>query len=290
MKKDDCIFCKLANGEIPTNAIYEDEDFKVILDAAPATKGHALILPKEHFDNLFELEESVASRIMPLAKKVGLHMKEVLGCDGFNVLQNNGETAGQTVFHFHTHLIPRYADKPVILTWGHETFSEDEIKEICRILKAKPDQLLTRLENLVKEEKTAKKELEAYKAKAAAGAVDALCENALDVNGVKIVASNAGDVDGDSLKTMGDKIKDKLGCGVVILASTGNVKVSFVVMATDDAVKKGANSGKIVKVAAECTGGGGGGKPNMARAGGKDASKIDEALNAAQEEAKSQIK
>lgn len=130
MKKDDCIFCKLANGEIPTNAIYEDDDFKVILDAAPATRGHALILPKEHFANLFEIDDAVAAKVLPLAKKVGAHMKEVLGCDGLNVLQNNGETAGQTVFHFHTHLVPRFADGKPILEWSHEEFSEEEMGEI----------------------------------------------------------------------------------------------------------------------------------------------------------------
>ena len=97
----------------------------------------------------------------------------------------------------------------------------------------------------------AKKELESYKAKAAAGAVDELCKNALEVNGVKIVVANAGDADGDSLKTMGDKIKDKLGCGVVLLASNAGGRVNFVAMATDDAVKKGANAGKVVKAAAE---------------------------------------
>ncbi len=108
MKKDDCIFCKLANGVFPTNSIYEDEDFNVILDAGPATKGHALILPKEHYANLFELPDETASKVMVLAKKMATHMKEKLNCDGFNLVQNNGPCAGQTVFHFHYHLIPRY--------------------------------------------------------------------------------------------------------------------------------------------------------------------------------------
>ena len=130
MKKDDCIFCKLANGEIPTNAIYEDEDFKVILDAAPATKGHVLILPKEHYPDLFALDEAVAEKLFPLAKKIAARMKDVLGCDGLNVLQNNGEVAGQTVFHFHTHLVPRYADAKPILTWTHESFTEEETARI----------------------------------------------------------------------------------------------------------------------------------------------------------------
>ena len=108
MKKDDCIFCKLANGEIPTNTIYEDDDFRVFLDAAPATKGHCLIVPKEHFDNLEELDDAVGAKVFPLARKMMKLLKEKLHWEGFNVVQNNGELAGQTVFHFHTHLIPRY--------------------------------------------------------------------------------------------------------------------------------------------------------------------------------------
>ena len=126
MKKDDCIFCKLANGVIPTRKIYEDDDFTVILDAEPATKGHALILPKEHYNDLFEIDEAVAAKVMPLAKRIAARMKEVLGCDGLNVVQNNGPEAGQTVFHFHTHLIPRYAGSKHILTWTHESFTDEE--------------------------------------------------------------------------------------------------------------------------------------------------------------------
>lgn len=110
MKNDNCIFCKLANGDIPTRAIYEDDMFKVILDNAPATKGHALILPKDHAANLFELPEETATEAMKLAKKMAGKMRDILKCDGFNLLQNNGEVAGQTIFHFHVHLIPRYKD------------------------------------------------------------------------------------------------------------------------------------------------------------------------------------
>ena len=108
MKKDDCIFCKLANGEIPTNTIYEDDDFRVFLDAAPATAGHCLIVPKEHFSNLEELDDTVGAKVFPLARKMMKLLKERLHWKGFNVVQNNGELAGQTIFHFHTHLIPRY--------------------------------------------------------------------------------------------------------------------------------------------------------------------------------------
>ena len=135
MKKDDCIFCKLANGDIPTNTIYEDADFRVILDAAPATRGHALILPKDHFANLYELDENVAASAMKLAKKMVAHMTEKLHCDGFNLVQNNGECAGQTVFHFHMHLIPRYENDGAKIAWKPTNPAEEEQKKLCELLK-----------------------------------------------------------------------------------------------------------------------------------------------------------
>ena len=117
MKKDDCIFCKIANGEIPSKSLYEDERFKVILDLGPATKGHALIIPKEHADNLFELPEDTAGEAMILAKKMASRMKEKLQCDGINLVQNNGAVAGQTVSHFHLHVIPRYEEDGQKIGW-----------------------------------------------------------------------------------------------------------------------------------------------------------------------------
>ncbi|MDE7321567.1 MAG: HIT family protein [Lachnospiraceae bacterium] len=110
MKDENCIFCKIAGGEIPSRTLYEDDVFRVILDQSPATKGHALILPKNHFKNLYEIDDNTASKVLPLAKKMAAVMTEKLGCDGFNVVQNNNEIAGQTIFHFHVHLIPRYND------------------------------------------------------------------------------------------------------------------------------------------------------------------------------------
>ena len=137
MKDENCIFCKLANGDIPTNIIYEDEMFTVILDASPATKGHALILPKEHAANIYELNDETASKIFVLAKKLATKMTEILKCDGFNIVQNNGEVAGQTVFHFHMHLIPRYKGdgNGEKLCWNHVEFSTEEMTEICNMLK-----------------------------------------------------------------------------------------------------------------------------------------------------------
>ena len=132
MKDNNCIFCKLANGDIPTNSIYEDDDFKVILDADPATKGHALILPKNHFANLLEADDDVLAKALPLAKRIANRMKEQLNCAGVNIVQNNGEAAGQTVNHLHIHVIPRYEDDPdkTICGWSHQSFSEAEIKDV----------------------------------------------------------------------------------------------------------------------------------------------------------------
>ncbi|MCR5054194.1 MAG: HIT domain-containing protein [Lachnospiraceae bacterium] len=136
--KDDCIFCKLANGVIPTNSIYEDDDFKVIMDANPVSKGHALILPKEHYADIYDVDEAVAEKMYPLAKKLAKKMKEVLNCDGVNVLQNTGEAAGQSVFHIHMHVIPRYKDaknNEKLLGFVAAGLSEDEIKEIAEALR-----------------------------------------------------------------------------------------------------------------------------------------------------------
>ena len=115
--KDDCIFCKIANGEISSNTIYEDEHFRVIMDINPASKGHCIILPKTHAANLYELPDDWCKEVMPVAKKCAAVLKEVLNCEGVNVLQNNGALAGQTVFHLHVHLIPRYQDDTVEIQW-----------------------------------------------------------------------------------------------------------------------------------------------------------------------------
>lgn len=122
MKDQNCIFCKIANGEIPSAEIYCDDNFRVILDLSPASKGHALILPKEHAADLIELPDETASKAIVLAKKIGMAMKEALGCDGFNLVQNNGAAAGQTVRHFHLHVIPRYeGDGPMVVWEPHES-------------------------------------------------------------------------------------------------------------------------------------------------------------------------
>ena len=136
MKDANCIFCKIANGVIPSQTLYEDETFRVILDLGPATKGHALILPKEHHANLYELPETPAGEVMKLAKRMAAIMTERLGCEGFNLVQNNGDLAGQTVFHFHMHLIPRYRADGQKIGWKPQEVSQEELEavkdQICR--------------------------------------------------------------------------------------------------------------------------------------------------------------
>jgi len=130
MIKDDCIFCKIANGVIPSKTLYENEEFRVILDLGPATKGHALILPKNHVANLYELSDDTASKTMILAKNMAVKMTEKLGCDGFNLVQNNGEAAGQTVMHFHLHLIPRYKDDGQKILWNPTEPTQEELEAV----------------------------------------------------------------------------------------------------------------------------------------------------------------
>ena len=135
MKADNCIFCKIANGEIPAKTLYEDDQFRVILDLGPATKGHALILPKDHYADLFELPEESAGEVMKLAKRMVIKMRGKLGCEGFNLVQNNGDLAGQTVFHFHLHLIPRYQGDKVGIGWHMGELKEKDKEEILNGLK-----------------------------------------------------------------------------------------------------------------------------------------------------------
>ena len=132
--QNQCIFCKIIDGQIPSATIYEDEDFKVIMDISPAAVGHAIMLPKKHFSNLFEMDDNTASRALIVARKVATAMKEELGCDGLNILQNNGEAAGQTVFHYHIHLIPRMKEDTINLSWQQKSYGDGEAAKIAEAI------------------------------------------------------------------------------------------------------------------------------------------------------------
>lgn len=139
--KEDCIFCKIANGEIPSHTLYEDGDFKVIFDLGPATRGHALILPKKHYTNIYELDDNIASKVFVLAKKMAGAMTKAFNCDGFNVIQNNGKFAGQSVFHFHMHLIPRYINDNAIKFWEAGETTDEVLTELVEKVKSELDNI-----------------------------------------------------------------------------------------------------------------------------------------------------
>lgn len=133
---NNCIFCKIANGEIPSTTVYEDDMFRVILDLSPATEGHALILPKQHMANIYEMDETTAQKVFVLASHIATAMKKALNCDGINIVQNNGEAAGQTVFHFHMHIIPRYINDGQNINWIPGTSEPEEREKIAQKIKA----------------------------------------------------------------------------------------------------------------------------------------------------------
>lgn len=135
MKDENCIFCKILAGEIPSTAVYEDDDFKAILDVNPAARGHVIILPKNHAAHIYELPDEDASKIMIVAKKIATAIEKAYHCDGVNILQNNGEAAGQTVFHLHVHVIPRFKGDTVNIGWKQGDMPED-LDAICKEIQA----------------------------------------------------------------------------------------------------------------------------------------------------------
>ena len=127
---NDCVFCKIINGDIPSATIYENDEFKAILDRFPSNEGHVLILPKEHSANIFEIDPEKAGRLFVLGVKIAKVMKETLNLENMNVLQNNGPVAGQTVNHFHLHLIPRFAGDSVNVTWPQMDLTDEQIENM----------------------------------------------------------------------------------------------------------------------------------------------------------------
>lgn len=134
---NDCIFCKIIKGDIPSFTVYEDETFKVILDRFPAAPGHMLIIPKEHYKNMFELPDEVAAKLYPLAKNLAAKVMAVTGAEGINIVQNNGEAAGQSVHHFHLHIIPRKAGDGITLNKSsNQDTTLEELEAVLKSLQA----------------------------------------------------------------------------------------------------------------------------------------------------------
>ncbi len=131
----DCIFCKIANGEIPSATVFEDEQVRVILDLGPAARGHALVLPKEHFKDSTEAPEALLGHVMAVGASVGAAEMKAFGADGFNLIQNNGEAAGQSVFHLHLHVIPRKAGDGAVGLWKPGTTTPEEMQETAQAIR-----------------------------------------------------------------------------------------------------------------------------------------------------------
>ena len=127
--KNDCVFCGIAEGEVPSFKVYEDEQVLAFLDINPFAKGHTLVIPKEHYQGLLDTDDKVLADLITKVKKVAAHVALSLGCDGFNILQNNGAAAGQTVRHVHFHIIPRWNGNP--LTFENKKGDMDELAALA---------------------------------------------------------------------------------------------------------------------------------------------------------------
>ena len=132
-----CIFCKLAKNEIPSHKIYEDDDFLAFLDVFPSSLGHTLIIPKAHYENIFDIPEDTAANLQRLVVRTAAALKNSLGTGHINILQNNGNAAGQTVFHYHVHLIPRYEDDSINIRWTTAKHLPEEFSACVDDIKAK---------------------------------------------------------------------------------------------------------------------------------------------------------
>lgn len=136
MNENNCVFCKIISGEFSSTTVYEDENFKAIFDISPASKGHTLVLVKNHVENIFEMDEVIATNALIVIKKIATAIKEVLNCDGINIVQNNGEAAGQSVNHLHFHIIPRYTDDHVMTPWKNGSYEDGEAASLANQIKA----------------------------------------------------------------------------------------------------------------------------------------------------------
>jgi histidine triad (HIT) family protein len=135
MGHDDCIFCKVLAGELPSEKIYEDDYAVSVMDINPWTRGHAVVVPRKHAKNLFEIEDDELAHVVQAAKRVATMMRDTLDCDGVNLLQSNGAAAWQTIFHLHFHVIPRYADDPLQLPVRPQPAEPEELAAVAKVIR-----------------------------------------------------------------------------------------------------------------------------------------------------------
>ncbi len=263
---------------IVNEKIFENIDIKISEEnIEDARKMGAMALFGEKYGNVVRVVNMGGYSVELCG---GAHLTNTAQVGTFKIISENGVAAG----------IRRIEALTGTEALKYFQTQEEQLKTVCSIVKATPDNMVKRVETLVAEQKELAKELEKLKAKMAGGAVSEILNNKKEINGVTAVLAEVKEADGNALRTMGDQLKEKLGSGVIVLGSGKDGKVSLVVMATDDVVKKGVHAGNIIKAAAAVCGGGGGGRPNMAQAGGKDATKIGEALAKAEEVIGEQVK
>ena len=129
-----CIFCSIVNKEIPSSCIYEDDQVMAFLDLSQVTKGHTLVVPKKHYDNLLECDDETLAHLIQVVKMLAVRISERLNAQGVNVLNNTHEAAGQTVNHLHFHIIPRYSENDAVVIQFNESEKQD-LAELVKILK-----------------------------------------------------------------------------------------------------------------------------------------------------------
>lgn len=203
----------------------------------------------------------------------GSHLDSTAQVGSFKIISENGVAAG----------VRRMEALTGAAALRHYQYQEEQLKKVCQIVKTTPENMMKRLESLMAEQKEMAKEMEKLKAKMAGGAVEDILKQKEEIKGICVICTQVLQADANALRTMGDQLKNKLGSGIIVLASETEGKVNLLAMATEDAVKSGIHAGNIIKAAASICGGGGGGRPNMAQAGGKDVTKIGKALEKAKE-------
>jgi histidine triad (HIT) family protein len=132
MAHEDCIFCKVLSGDIPGERVYEDEHTMAVMDINPWTRGHIVVFPRKHAENLFKIEDGELEHVALAAKRVATMVRDSLDCDGVNLLQSNGRAAWQTIFHLHVHVIPRYDDDPLQLPVRPQPAEPDELAAVAK--------------------------------------------------------------------------------------------------------------------------------------------------------------
>lgn len=135
---DSCLFCKIVKGEIPSKKVYDDKDVVAFLDINPTNPGHTLVVPKKHADDLTKSSDDDIAKAMHVVRKITASLKEKMNAIGVNVLQNNGKAAGQIVAHTHFHIIPRYANDMVVISYPRQQIPEAAMEEIRKKLEDKP--------------------------------------------------------------------------------------------------------------------------------------------------------